>query len=60
MNNLINKNVFLVSSIAIISVVYFIDAYVVAIGEFPEDWRYSIRPPVQAAVDWLATSPGFL
>ncbi len=59
-SNFLNRNVFLVSSIAIITVVFLLDAYVVAIGEFPEDWRYSIRPPVQSAVDWLATSPNFV
>jgi len=55
-----NNHVFLLSSLLIVLLVYIFDFYILEIGEFPKDFRFSVRGPVDSGVDWLATSPGFV
>ena len=55
-----NDNVFALSFILILGLIFLIDIYLFKIGTFPETWRLSVREPVQAAVDWLAVNPSFV
>ena len=52
----LNTYVFFFSSLIILISVYICDIYILEIGEFPKDLRLSIRSPIDAGVDWLATN----
>ena len=55
-----NRHVVLVSGFVLILGVLAWDAWMMKIGYFPEAWRFTIRGPVDDAVDWLATNPTFI
>ena len=37
-----------------------VDAYLIKIGSFPEEWRLSIRQPITNTVESLTVNPGFI
>jgi len=51
---------FLVVGIGLILAVYGWDNWVHSIGFFPRSWQFTIRGPVDDAVDWLAVNPVFI
>ena len=50
---------FLLTSIAILAGVYLYDAHINSFGSFPRDWQFSIREPIDAALDWLKVNASF-
>lgn len=54
----INRSRFLISLLLILVAIYVWDLFL-PIGYFPESWQFSIREPVDNAVDWLAADPSF-
>jgi len=71
MINLVSKNVslsiatwirnsrFLISSIIVIACVLIWDSWVLEIGYFPNDWQFTIRKPIDNAIDSLIVNPYF-
>lgn len=49
-----------VTGATIILAVYLWDAWVSPIGSFPRAWHFTLRGPVDDAVDWLTVSPTFI
>ncbi|MFT7524821.1 MAG: glycine betaine/proline transport system permease protein [Candidatus Paceibacteria bacterium] len=57
---LLRQSQFLVFSILIFIAIFAWDAYVLKIGFFPEAWQFTVRAPIDKAVDFLATDPIFI
>ena len=55
-----HKHSILVMGIVLIFGLLAWDAWIGEISHFPEQWRFTIRKPVDEAVDWLATNPTFI
>ncbi|MEM1297833.1 MAG: ABC transporter permease subunit [Pseudomonadota bacterium] len=54
------RNIFLVMSVLILAAILMIDAWIVSFGDYPRDWRFRIRVPVDDAIDWLTVNPTFI
>ena len=59
LRNLITRNSFLLTSLALLAVLIVIDRYFASFGVFPESWEYSIRKPVDRALNELKVHEGF-
>lgn len=54
------RHSFLVASTLLILGILAWDAWVAKIGYFPKSWQFTIRGPVDDAVDWLAVNNSFI
>jgi len=54
------RHVVLISGVALMLAILAWDAWVAKIGFFPDQLQFTIRKPVDEAVDWLATNPTFI
>ena len=59
LRNLITRNSFLLTSLALLAALIVIDRYFASFGAFPESWEYSIRKPVDRALNELKVHEGF-
>jgi len=57
---IIQNSTLLIGSVVILLSIWLFDAYVVSIGSFPEALQFSIREPVDNAVDWLVINSVFI
>ena len=55
-----NAHVFLILGLAVLFAVLYINDHVWEIGDFPDAWKHTIRPPVDDAVNWLTVQPTFI
>ena len=53
------RHSFLLTSLALLAVLILIDRHVASFGAFPESWEYSIRKPVDRALNELKVHEGF-
>ncbi len=56
----ISKRYYIIPSFIIFFIIIAVDAYLIKIGSFPEEWRLSIRQPITNAVESLTVNPGFI
>ena len=56
---LVQRHAFFTTSVLVLVALVVIDRYLVSYGAFPESWNYSIREPVDTALDNLKRSDGF-
>ena len=54
------RHAFFVASATLVVVVYLIDSYLISYGDFPREWRLSIREPADTALDWLKVNGSFI
>ncbi|MEM6663438.1 MAG: ABC transporter permease subunit [Pseudomonadota bacterium] len=54
------RHIHLVMGACILSAIYLIDAWFWSVGSYPRAWEFSIREPVDAAIDWLTVNPAFI
>lgn len=59
LGNLITRHAFFVTSLALLIGLVVIDRYFASFGSFPEAWEYSIRKPVDRALNDLKVHEGF-
>ena len=58
--NFVLNRAFLIVSMVIIFGAYLWDAHISSFGSFPRDWQFSIREPVDLALNWLKVNDVFL
>lgn len=56
----LRQHAFLICSILILVAVVLIDQYVWLIGDYPQQWQFSFRAPVDNAIDWLTVNSTFI
>jgi glycine betaine/proline transport system permease protein len=56
----IRNHAFFAAGATLVLAVYLIDSYLVSYGDFPRAWRFSIREPADAALDWLKVNETFI
>lgn len=56
----IGRHAFFAASATLVLAVYLIDSHLVSYGDFPRAWRFSIREPADAALDWLKVNEAFI
>ena len=56
----INNRTFLICSIAILYGVLLFNDHVRYIGDYPDAWKFTMRGPVDEAVDWLTVNATFI
>ena len=54
------RHVFFFGGLVILVAVWLYDLYGPGFGQFPKDWQFSIREPVDTAVSWLTVNPTFI
>ena len=54
------ERAFLAVSLGLILIILAVDAWIAPIGDYPRDWRFRIRGPVDDAIDWLTVNPAFI
>ena len=59
LGDLITRHAFFVTSLALLAGLVVIDRYFASFGTFPEAWEYSIRKPVDRALNELKVHEGF-
>ena len=59
LRELITRHAFLLTSLALLAALVVIDRHFASFGAFPESWEYSIRKPVDRALNELKVHEGF-
>ena len=59
LRELIIRHAFLLTSLALLVALVVIDRYLLSFGAFPEAWEYSMRKPVDRALNELKVNEGF-
>ncbi|MEE9324479.1 MAG: ABC transporter permease subunit [Dehalococcoidia bacterium] len=54
------RHSFLVTGVAIILILLIVDGLIVSFSEFPSSWRYTLRGPIDSALDWLKVNGAFV
>lgn len=60
MRGWLRNRTLLVSGLVLIFAILAWDAWISSIGFFPRDWQFTIRAPVDDAVEWLVVNPAFI
>jgi glycine betaine/proline transport system permease protein len=58
--SLMRRRTMFVSGVTIILAIMAWDAWISSIGFFPKAWQFTLRGPVDDAVNWLAVDPTFI
>lgn len=56
----IARHAFFVAGATLVVAAYLVDTHLVSYGDFPRDWRLSIREPADNALDWLKVNAAFV
>ncbi len=56
----VTQHAFLVTGLALLYAVLLFDQHVTAIGDYPDALKFTLRGPVDRAVDWLVVDPTFV
>ena len=56
----LNRRAFLITGLALLYAVLLVDEHIVRIGDYPRDWQFTFRGPVDQAVEWLTVNPTFI
>ena len=59
LRELVTRHAFLLTSLALLVALVVIDRYLLSFGAFPEAWEYSMRKPVDRALNELKVNEGF-
>ena len=59
LRELVTRHAFLLTSLVVLAALVVIDRYLLSFGAFPEAWEYSIRKPVDQALNALKVHEGF-
>lgn len=55
----IKRHAFLITGVTLLYVLLLVDEHLFALGDYPDSWKFTLRGPVDEAVDWLVVNPYF-